>query len=222
MDFEIDNKNIIIYGRPGAGKSLVCNAIIVNYTRIFSNINFFKNWKQLNHRINTIQDLELVPFDIEPWVAIIDEGGVNMSSRRAMSKENAAFSEFLFLWRKKNVYIVWISQLVDSIDKNVRLLADLVINMHKIRREGTYPLFSIEKKIYFKNDLIFGWERKIDLIRFMKLTKREYNTLESSKVGNIQQKEVKKIYSSIGNYYMGDNDNDPYYQKKFTKNKSRL
>lgn len=185
---EINFKNIIIYWKPWAGKSLICNAIISWYSRIYSNLDFYKNWKKLNTSITDVDNLEYITYKDEPWIIIIDEGGINVSSRMSMSKDNRKYSQALFLGRKKNCRIVWISQLADSLDKNIRKLADLTIKMHKIRRYEAHPLFIIEKQIMYKNNYLFSWEWKIDLIKFMNITGRTYDTLQSSILKKTEEK----------------------------------
>jgi len=177
---EIKFKNIIIYWKGGEGKSIFCNLLVEGYDRIYSNNDFFQNWKKLNVSISNMATLNHIKYSDTPWIVIIDEWGVNLNSRRAMSKKNIEFSELLFLWRKINCYFIWISQRFTSLDSNQRELADLVIQMHKISRKGTHPIFIAMREKMIQNRLIFDAEWKIDVISRMKATWRTYNTLEKS------------------------------------------
>lgn len=182
MNKEIDFKNIIIYWNPWAGKTIITNMIIDSYYRVYSNVNYYYEWIQINTRINWMKDLQKIKFSERPWVIIIDEWWINLNSRNFMSKQNMEFWELLFLGRKVNCYMVWISQRFKSLDVNQRELADLVIKMFKIRRYGKHPLFIATKEKMIRNQLVFDQEWRIDIISWMKKCKKTYNTLESSKI----------------------------------------
>lgn len=179
---EIKFKNIIVYWNPWEWKTILSTMMVAPYTRIYSNVDYFRNWKKLNMRINKIKDLNMITFSPTPWIVIIDEWWVNVNSRLSLSKENIEFGELVFLWRKINCYFVWISQRFKSMDLNQRDLADLVIKMYKISRYDKHPLFIATREKMIKNRLTFDAEWKVDIISWLKYTKRSYNTLESSKI----------------------------------------
>ena len=66
---------------------------------------------------------------------MIDEAGINANSKDTRSKDNRDLQEILFLVRKKNCSLIWISQRFESVEINARVLSELIIEMRKIRRK---------------------------------------------------------------------------------------
>lgn len=103
---EIDVEVIYIFGKMGGGKTLyaiamaVCDFFLydkIETPRIYSNISIFYKGEKINKSVNTLEDIKNIRFSPMKGILIIDEGAVNMSSRRSMSEANMIFSEFLFL-----------------------------------------------------------------------------------------------------------------------------
>lgn len=182
IEKEIKFKSFIVYWKPWEGKTLLCNALVSDFTRIYSNIDFYKKEKKLNISIKNFYELQSIKYDPTPWIVIIDEWWINVSSRKSMTTKNQEFSEFLFLWRKINCRIVWISQRYKSLDVNTRELADYILHMYKISRYNYHPLFMCVREKMKGGRLLFDSQWQIDLIEWMKYEKRTYNTLESSKI----------------------------------------
>lgn len=189
---EINFKNTIIYGKGWSGKSILTNMIAhwyISTWRVFSNLSlsFYstarRDYAQYSIPINSLSDLEFIKFHPEPWLIIIDESGKNVSSRRSMSKENEEFSNLLFLWRKTNCYIVWITQRFKSIDINQRELADLIIRMEKTYRSWySWPLFEATKERVKWSKMIYEASWIIDAIWYNNYCWLKYNTLEKSNI----------------------------------------
>lgn len=182
QDVEITFKSFIVYWKSWEWKTIFCNLLTDWFIRVYSNVDFFKNKKKINISITSIKDLKKIKFDVTPWIVIIDEAWINASSRNSLSSKNKSFSEFLFLCRKINCRIVWLAQRQKSLDINIRELADVVIRMYKISREWKHPLFIATREKIKNWKPIFYNERFIDIISWMKMEKRSYNTLETSKI----------------------------------------
>lgn len=180
MENEIKFKSFIIYWKPWEWKTLLANVLISDYVRIYSNVDFFKKWKKINISISSIEELQKIRYDPTPWIVLIDESGINVSSRLSMSKNNRDFSEFLFLWRKINCRIIWISQRFKSLDLNTRELADCILHIYKISRYNKHPIFICAREKIRGGQLVFDTERSLDIIEWMKKEKRTYNTLQRS------------------------------------------
>lgn len=192
MEKIIKNKTILITWDPWSGKTFLCSFFayhyFINKQRIFSNIDFFykKNPNRINKKIQKIQDIKYIEFQEQKGIIIIDEAWINANSRRSMSDKNLEFNELTFLWRKKNCDIIYIAQLWFSVDKYIRELATITINMMSYFISNNYLMYVMEIK---KKDYLV-WFKEIDLIRFSEECFFSYCTLESSKIES--EKEVKK------------------------------
>jgi len=136
-------------------------------------------------------------FSYTPGVIMIDEAGINANSKDGRSSDNRDLIEALFLARKFNCSFIWISQRFESIDVNARVLTDLIIEMHKLRRGNIHPVFIASRKKQRGARLEMVNQFKIDTIELMKFDKLTYNTLESSRFESgkevkIKRKKVKK------------------------------
>lgn len=182
INIELDTTWIIIYWKQGAGKTATAIVMALDWEkRIYSNTPIYKNWKLISKPVQSIDDIKKIRFSYTPGVILIDEAWINASSRNSMSESNKMLSEILFLIRKINCSIIWIAQRFETIDINARILADLIIKMHKIRRYNTWPIFVATQQKQIKNDLKYNWQYKIDSIWILKKLNITYNTLESSK-----------------------------------------
>lgn len=181
---EIDTKWFIIHWRQWHWKTSLAVFLAVESwpKRIYSNISIFKDWEPIGKYIKEVKEINDIRFSYEPWVVIIDEAGINYSWRRALSQENAIFSEFLFLVRKKNCSLIFISQRFESIDINARALAEVIFECKKIRRGKKHPLFKITRQKYKRGKLDFMSAYIVDTISLLKFDKIEYDQLQSSKV----------------------------------------
>lgn len=180
---ELDTMGIIVYWKQGSWKTTLSLELAVENweTRIYSNFSIFKNWKLINRKVGGVPDILKIRFSYTPWVIIIDEAGINANSKDGMSATNRQLIETLFLARKFNCSFIWISQRFESIDINARVLADLILEMRKLRRWNLHPLFETkrQKQKWAKLELVNI--HRIDTISLMKYDKLTYNTLETSK-----------------------------------------
>lgn len=180
---ELDTMGIITYWKQGSWKTTISLELAFENweKRIYSNFSIFKNWKQINRVVSWIWDILKIRFSYTPWVIIIDEAGINANSKDWRSETNRILIETLFLARKFNCSFIWISQRFESIDVNARVLSDLILQMHKLRRGGLHPLFRITRQVQRWNKLEMYNIHTIDTIKLMEYDKLTYNTLETSK-----------------------------------------
>lgn len=175
----IQNKIFLIEGDPGSGKSIMASAIMSTYSRIYSNLDLKYRGKTVNARlISDMTDIADIPFSETKGIVCIDEGGVNVNSRRFMTEKNLEFSELAMLGRKKNVDICMIAQREFMLDKNFRELAKFVISMNSYFVGRDHLMF--EFKIFAKGQ--YRKTGKIDLIEWSKRSGFTYDTLDSAKI----------------------------------------
>lgn len=109
----------------------------------------------------------------------MDELGINGNSRRSASDDNLELAKLPMLGRKKKVDIIAIGQLLYSIDKYFRDLAEIIIEMRSFWR-GKKLMF--EATVYRggtqceAKDILNVWE--FDLIFWSDWTGIKYDTLE--------------------------------------------
>lgn len=195
IEQEIDTMGIIIYWKQWSWKTLMAINIAVNDwpKRIYSNFDIYKNWNLLNHRLEDVKEVEKVRFSFTPWVIMIDEAGINANSKDTRAEANRILQEVLFLVRKKNCSLIWISQRFESIDINARVLSELIIEMKKIRRYWRAPTFIATRQKQKGTRLEFVQQWRIDSIEMMRRGWLTYNTLEASKFKKINKKTKKEV-----------------------------
>jgi len=180
---EIDNKIIIVYWKMWQGKTLIAllMSVLDFSNRIYSNIAIHVKNKQISQDINDRASIEKISFSPTPWIIIIDEGWINFNARRSSSSDNQFISELVFLSRKKNCSMLFISQRFESLDKNVKTLSDLILKMHKLRINWKL-FFEVEKQKFIKSNLLTIQKFKVDILEIFNIKDIKYNTLESSKL----------------------------------------
>jgi len=196
---ELDTTGIIVFWKQGSGKTILSLELAFENweKRIYSNFSIFKNGEQINKELKSAKQVLNMRFSYTPGVIMIDEAGINANSKDGRSSDNRDLIEALFLARKFNCSFIWISQRFESIDVNARVLTDLIIEMHKLRRGNIHPVFIASRKKQRGARLEMVNQFKIDTIELMKFDKLTYNTLESSRFESgkeikIKRKKVKK------------------------------
>jgi hypothetical protein len=116
----------LIIGARGTGKSAIGMRILENFkTKTKKNIYAlgFKStalptWITIIHNIKDIDNNS---------VLLIDEGGIEFSSRKSMSNANTLLSEVLLIARHKDLSVLFITQNSSNIEINVIRQADYLI-----------------------------------------------------------------------------------------------
>jgi len=194
FSYELDTMGIIVYWKQGSGKTTISLELAFeNWAkRIYSNFDIYLNGKQINRPITSPRQIQKIRFSAEPGVIMIDEAGINANSKDTQSKDSRVLIEVLFLARKYNCSFIWISQRFESIDVNARILADLILEMHKIRRGKLHPLFMVSRKKQKWSKLELYNQHKIDTIKLMEFDNLTYNTLEKSRFENGTEIKIKR------------------------------
>jgi hypothetical protein len=194
----LETKSVIIRWDPWSWKTQTAWLCSLWYTRIYSNVDFYKNWKQINKTIKFMSDIKKMEFDEKPWILILDEMWVNWNSRKSMSNDNIEFWKLWMLQRKFNLYVIRIAQQDFSFDKNQRLSAHLILHCSSIERYNKHPLVRVTKERLQKwsNNMTFDAERIINIISIQKRLWYTYNQLDQSviiwKTKTKKQKDWKK------------------------------
>lgn len=175
----IKNKIISIVWRPWEWKTFFWVFLASFYSRIYANVDIYRDGKLINKRITNVGDVSSINYDDIKWIVLLDEWGINVNARRSQSDTNLEFWELAMLWRKKNVDIVIISQLKRMVDVYFRELANYIFEMRSYFISKDYLMF--ECKVYNE----WWWIQKVlklDLLEFTKLTGVTYDTKESSRI----------------------------------------
>jgi len=168
---------ISIYWLPGEGKTFFASFLAWFYDRIYSNVDFFRNWKKINQTLKSMLDIEKIEFNEQRGLLVIDEAWSNVNARRAASERNLIFGKLWMYCRKKNVNIVIISQLERMSDVYFRELSYYHFEISSFYSWYEYLMFNVSIKnrhgFLVKNMLY-------DLIKYSNKYKITYNTLDYS------------------------------------------
>jgi hypothetical protein len=174
----IKTRIISIYGLPWEWKTFFASFLSYFYNRVYSNVDFFQNWKKKNITIKTMLDLETkIKYHDDVWILIIDETGANANSRNSMSERNQFFWRLAMYCRKYNINIVVISQLERMQDVYFREMSYYHFEMHSYFTGPNYLMFDAMIKDRFWNIIA---NKTFDLIKFSNYFKYTYNTLDKS------------------------------------------
>jgi hypothetical protein len=72
-------------------------SLAMDYKRIYSNFQIIKDGEQINHTLESVEAITNIRFSYTHGVIIIDESGLNYSSRMSLSRDNRALTEILYL-----------------------------------------------------------------------------------------------------------------------------
>ncbi|HLD59571.1 MAG TPA: hypothetical protein VI912_01140 [Candidatus Bilamarchaeaceae archaeon] len=116
----------LVFGARGSGKSAVGMRILENIYAKTGRKTFALGFKKedLPEWINVIKDVN----DITNGSFLLaDEGGIEFSSRKSMSKTNQLLSELLMISRHNDISVLFISQTSANIEINTLRQADYII-----------------------------------------------------------------------------------------------
>ena len=122
------NKSTIglILGARGTGKSAIGMRLLENF-KVKTNKNIYAlgfKEESLPRWIKVISDIEEIQNDA---VILIDEGGIEFSSRKAMTNANKLLSEILLIARHKDLSVIFITQNSANLEVNAIRQADYLI-----------------------------------------------------------------------------------------------
>lgn len=173
----IKSRIVSIYGLPGEWKSFIASFLSFFYWRVFSNVDFYENWKKKNKTIKSMLDIDKIEYSDNIGLLIIDEAWANVNARRSGSDRNIEFWKLAMYCRKKNIHIVIISQLERMADVYYREMSFYHFEMRSFFIWPNYLLFEATIKDRFQNILTV---KTFDLIKFSNIYKYTYNTLDTS------------------------------------------
>jgi hypothetical protein len=122
-----EGKIILVDGAMGGGKTGFGCWFIDEYHKRKPYLNYFFVTKseqkpRLPSWFKVIEDIT----DTRPnSIALIDEGAINLNSRRAMTRNNVETSELLVKLRQKGITMIFLVQNIKMIDPNVRRLSSI-------------------------------------------------------------------------------------------------
>lgn len=182
---------IYVYWKTGSGKTALSVMLACWYCRqrIYSNVAILHKWKQVSKDIKGVKDLQRIQFSPYPWVALIDEVGLNISSRNFMTDENKRQTEIPILSRKKHLNLIYIAQLERMGDVIIREMSSYHIEMHSYWYDKGRLRFNA--KILYPSGEVKN-VKDCDMFSFMERYDIEYNTLDESKL-KVDNKIDKKV-----------------------------
>jgi len=123
-----NNKSTIglILGARGTGKSAIGMRLLENFKAKTSKKVYALGFKEesLPDWIKAIRNIEEIANNS---VILIDEGGIEFSSRKAMSNANKILSEILLISRHKDLSVIFITQNSSNLEINVIRQSDYLI-----------------------------------------------------------------------------------------------
>jgi hypothetical protein len=116
----------IILGARGTGKSAIGMCLLENFKVKTNKRSYALGFKEesLPQWIKVISDVEQIKNNS---VILIDEGGIEFSSRKAMSKGNKILSEILLIARHKDLSVIFIAQNSANLEINAIRQADYLV-----------------------------------------------------------------------------------------------
>jgi hypothetical protein len=116
----------IILGARGTGKSAIGMRLLENYKVKTSKTIHALGFKEasLPKWITTVKDIDEINNNS---VILIDEGGIEFSSRKAMTNANKLLSEILLIARHKDLSVIFITQNSANLEINAIRQADYLI-----------------------------------------------------------------------------------------------
>lgn len=186
MTKQLDTELILIYWKQRHGKTMFVTVLACDrLSRLYGNVWIQFNWidvvHKIRHHVQFVTDFKIWQND-RPWYMIVDEIGKNFNSKKAMTKKNEIFSDFVFLQGKYDLSTIWIAQRWSSIPIDLKELATKIFEVKKIHRSNNYPVFKIIQKELLDDweTLEFVREEIFDAIWFLKKFNVSYDTLETS------------------------------------------
>lgn len=122
-------KIVLVDGAKGGGKTGFGCWTLDEYHKQKPNLKYYFVTKAV-HRpelpdwVIVVDNIDKVPNDC---IAVVDEGAIQLSNRRSMTKENRDASDRLVTLRHRGITLIILVQNIKMVDTNVRRLADIRI-----------------------------------------------------------------------------------------------
>ena len=180
----------IILGARGTGKSAIGMKLLENF-KVKTGKNVYAmgfNAKDLPNWINVVEDIN----DIENnSVVLVDESGIQFSSRDSMSNRNKLLSRFLLIARHKDLSLIFISQSSANIEINAIRQSDYIILKPSSLLQKDFERKKI-KEIYEEVEKDF--EKLKDVQGITYIYAHDYKGFISNKLPSFWNNNVSKSY----------------------------
>lgn len=159
---------IIIDGMLGAGKTLAMSILSKYYAEksgcaLFSNYGLYGSYE-----FNSYRDFLKVVAQ-KHSIICLDEAHIFLDSRMSHNKGVIYFTQLSYYFRKMRTTVMMTSPQIDSIDKRVRLCANIYVYAEKDDKYFKYHFYDYQSERYLKTKRI----KKDDAIR---LASKLYDT----------------------------------------------
>lgn len=116
----------LILGARGTGKSAIGMRLLENFKSSTDKNIYALGFKpdSLPHWIKVVEGVETIENNS---VILVDEGGIEFSSRKSMSDANTFLSEILLIARHKDLSVIFITQNSSNLEVNVIRQADYLV-----------------------------------------------------------------------------------------------
>ena len=182
----------IILGARGTGKSALGMRLLENF-KVKTNKNIYAmgfNAKDLPNWINVVENID----DVENnSVVLIDESGIQFSSRNSMSERNKYLTNLLLISRHKDISVVLISQSSANIEINAIRQSDYILLKPSSLLQKDFERKKI-KDIYEEAEKDF--EKLKDNKGLTYLYVHDYKGFISNSLPSFWNKDVSKAYKT--------------------------
>lgn len=163
----------------------------MTHPRIYWNLDINFKWKSIIKKIS-YDNLSKIEFSETPWLLLFDETFQNAWSRDSLTKENKnVVNELWALWRKKNLYVVFMAQSNRMIDVLIRELSFITIELHEPFHD--YAMYN-DYRLIFHGEIYKRWVLQTYLeFNLFELLNMNYS-FDSIQVSKMRKKE-KKAYT---------------------------
>lgn len=182
---KLENKVFTFIGKRWAGKTMLASSFIFfyddvdynDYTTIFCNYSLDIKGKKIIRFKDFDLYKKLDKTDDKKKLLIFDEWWVNANSRNFASTINKLLSMFIFVSRKFNIDIVFITQSFSTIDINIRKQTDLLVEVKGwLPKYINFDIWSIKDGI--PKTVIGSYD--YDALTWLKLFNIKYDTKDLS------------------------------------------
>ena len=183
----------LILGARGSGKSAIGIKLLENFKAKTNKNVYAVGFKKdsLPRWVNVIDNIEEIKNDS---FVLVDEGGIEFSSRESMSDANKLLSKLLFIARHKNLHIAFISQNSSNIEINTIRQSDYLMLKPSSLLQKDFERKKI-KEIYNEVEELFNKHKDVEGLTY--IYSNEYRGFVSNPLPSFWSSRVSKGYSDF-------------------------
>ncbi len=176
---KLENIVFAFVGDRGSGKTMLSSIAwsLPEYKQVFSNFQLeYKNKPTIQYKDFDLY-WKLDKDNLDKKLLIFDEGWINANSRNFQAKLNKLLSYFIFVSRKFNIDLIFITQDFDTFDKNIRRQTNYLFEI-----TNHLPNY-IEAEIWKMKrgeKIAFLWDYEIKALELLELQGISYDTRDLS------------------------------------------